>query len=327
MLLAYEDWRSRLAEHPQAKTLAAALVWRVTVGGGNEISVLPAVERGHLTLRDAKGTVVTAAPDSRVMLWHPLDATAAEREAWRDRIAALKIKQPFKQVFREHYALPAEEAASTATAMFSGHEVAVMPFVGLARRERWDLHYCNLTRSFARWIASLDVADNIYPGCGGSTSVGRLSILSSGRWQAPPLRLAEVPAVALSEILRAVDLLVSVGGFALSDSEWDSNRRVRLWRLAGNPLGAQAEMRRQALERALHGLDGMEALQFDPRHLRLGPYAIHLATGRVTRDGDPVTVELPARRKLAAVPWLPYDEKLLETICYTAIEIARQLKD
>jgi hypothetical protein len=209
--------------------------------------------------------------------------------------------------------------------MFAGHVVSVMPFVGLARRERWELHYCNLTRSFGRWIASLDVADNIYPGCGGSTSIGRLSILSSGCWMAPPLHLAEVPAVALSEILRAVDLLVSVGGFALSDGMWDSNRRARLWHLAGNPLGAMAEMRRQALERALHSLDGMEALRFDPHHLRLGPYAIHLATGRVTRDGEPVAIDLPERGKLAAVPWLPYDEKLLETICHAAIEIARRL--
>jgi len=324
MQLAYEDWRTRLAEHPQARGLAASLVWRMTDGAGAEISVLPAVELGRLILRDVSGAVATTASDCPVMLWHPLDATAAERSAWRDRITALRIRQPFKQVFREHYPLSAEEADGTATAMFAGHVVSVRSFVGLARRERWELGYCHLTRTFGQWIASLDVADNIYPGCGGSTNVGRLSIMASARWMAPSAPLSEVPAVTLSEILRAVDLLVSVGGFALEDDAWDSNRRVRLWRMAENPLGAMAEMRRQALERALHRMDGMELLAFDPRHLRLGPYAIHLATGRITRDGEPVTVDLP-ERNLAAVPWLPYDEKLLETICHTAIEIVRRV--
>jgi hypothetical protein len=83
-----------------------------------------------------------------------------------------------------------------------------------------------------------------------------------------------------------------------------------------------AEMRRRALQYALRGLAETADLQFDARHLRLGRYTVHLATGRVTRDGDPVEIDLPKRTKLAAVPWLPYDEKLLETICYTAIEIA-----
>ena len=51
-----------------------------------------------------------------------------------------------------------------------------------------------------------------------------------------------------------------------------------------------------------------------------------LATGRVTCDGEPVTIDVPKSSNLAAVPWLPYDEKLLEMICYTAIEIAHRNK-
>jgi hypothetical protein len=318
MVLGYADWRSRLAEHPQAKMLAGALVWRM----GDGVSVMPSIEHGHLVLRDAAGATVTPSDDCRVTLWHPCEATGTEREAWRDRLASLRIKQPFKQVFREHYAVPAEELDRAETAMFDGHSVSIRPFLGVARRERWKDGYMDLTRRFDRWTATLDLADNIYPGAAGGTTVGKLSLSASGGQKASPVRLGDLPTAALSEILRSVDLLVSVGGFAVSEEPHEPERRLRIWQLAETPLGAMAEMRRRALQYALRGLAETADLQFDARHLRLGRYTVHLATGRVTRDGDPVEIDLPKRTKLAAVPWLPYDEKLLETICYTAIEIA-----
>ncbi len=326
MALKYEDWRVRLATHDQAKTLAGSLVWRVFDGAGESMSVLPVTEHGRLTLQDVAGAVVAPQPDCRVMLWHPVDATAVERTAWRDRLAAVRLKQPFKQVFREHYAVPADELSKTATAMFSGHVVSVTPFLGVARRERWRLGYDCLERSFGRWMARLDVADHIYPGCGGGTTTGKLSLWTSGGKRAVPVRVSDLPVATVSEILRSVDLLVSTSGFAVTAEDEEPSREMRLRRLALGPIGAMAEMRRQALERALHGLDGMEGLQFDPRHLRLGPYAIHLATGRVTCDGEPIVIDLPKPSNLVAIPWLPYDEKLLETICYTAIEIGRRIK-
>jgi hypothetical protein len=121
---------------------------------------------------------------------------------------------------------------------------------------------------------------------------------------------------------RAVDLLVSASGFAVATEGADTEPESHLRRLAGTPLGAMAEMRREALQRMLRGLD---TVRFDARHLRLGPYAIHLATGRVTRDGEPVAVDLAKETNRSARPWLPYDEKLLERIYWTAIEVAVRL--
>jgi hypothetical protein len=100
---------------------------------------------------------------------------------------------------------------------------------------------------------------------------------------------------------------------------------------AGEPFAAlEAEWQRSAprqqpTARPLAPVDvPLTALQrtFDARHLRLEPYAIHLATGRVTRDGEPIEFDLPKDVKRFARPWLPYDEKLLERIYWTAIEIA-----
>jgi hypothetical protein len=320
MTLDYEDWRIRLAEHPQAKALTASLVWRILDPAGGSIAVLPVSDGDRPALQDIAGKDVAPAPACRVTLWAPSDATAAERDAWRDRLAGLRIKQPFKQVFREHYVAPPDERADATTATFAGHVVAVTPFLGLAQQERWRIDDAYLTRSFGRWTARLYLADPIYPGRGGRTTTGNLGVWPAGENR--PIRLGALPAATLSEIMRAVDLLVSASSFAVMTEDADPSHESYLRRLAETPLGAMAEIRKQALKRMLRGLDGF---RFDARHLRLGAYAIHLATGRVTRDGDSVAIDLPKDTNRIARPWLPYDEKLLERLYWTAIEIALRL--
>jgi hypothetical protein len=57
-------------------------------------------------------------------------------------------------------------------------------------------------------------------------------------------------------------------------------------------------------------------MSMEARQVRVGPFAVHLATARVTKGGAPVEVAEPASgATLAAVPWLPYDEVLLQKIC------------
>ena len=326
MELTFEDWRVRLAEHAQAKTLAGSLVWRLLDEAGRGRSVLPVMEAGRLTLQDVAGSIVAASPDCQVALWHPSDSTAEERGAWRDRLAVLRIKQPFKQVFREHYIVPPSELSRTETAMFAGHIVSIRPFLGLARRERWRLGYDYLVRSFGPWTARLDLADHVYPGCVGETTTGSITLYVSSNGKSSPARLGDPPPAAISEILRAVDLLVSTSGFAMTTEDEDPRRETRLHRLAQSSPGATVDMRKQALERALRGVAGVADLQFDARHLRLGPYAIHLATGRVTCDGEPVAVDPSKLFNLTAVTWLPHDERLLETIFWTVLEIAERRK-
>jgi hypothetical protein len=320
MTLNYEDWLVRLAEHPQARALTASLVWRLVDMAGGSIAVLSVSDGDRLALQDVAGNEIAPAPASRVTLWHPSHASAAERDLWRDRLAVLRIKQPFKQVFREHYVLPPDERVDTTTAMFADHFVAVTPLLGLARQERWRVDDDYLWRSFGRWTARLHLADPVYPGRGGGTTTGNLAVWAPGENR--PVRLGALPTAALSEIMRAVDLLVSTSGFGMMLEDASPGLEAHLQRLAETPLGAMAEMRKQALARMLRGLDGV---QFDARHLRLGPYAIHLATGRVTRDGEPVAVDLAKDTNGVARPWLPYDEKLLERIYWTAIEIAVRL--
>jgi hypothetical protein len=212
MELTFEDWRVRLAEHAQAKALARSLVWRILDKTGGGQAALLAMEADRLTLRDVAGSIVEADPDGRVSLWHPSIATVEERDAWRDRLAVLRIEQPFKQVFREHYVAPSDDLSQTETAMFAGHIVSARPFLGIARRERWRLGYDYLIRSFGSWTARLDLADPVYPGFAGKTTTGNIALYRSGSGKSSPSRLADLPPAILSEILRAVDLLISASG-------------------------------------------------------------------------------------------------------------------
>ncbi len=57
-----------------------------------------------------------------------------------------------------------------------------------------------------------------------------------------------------------------------------------------------------------------ERITIDERHVRAGAWSVHGATGRVTRDGEPVEPAIAPPSLLRAVPWLPYDEALLQRI-------------
>ena len=76
-----------------------------------------------------------------------------------------------------------------------------------------------------------------------------------------------------------------------------------------------AGMRRAVLQQVFAQQIAEGRMAIAPRHLMVGRHAIHLATGRITLDGAEVMVEVVAKgSKLAAVPWLPHDEALLDTI-------------
>ncbi|WP_244099545.1 hypothetical protein [Burkholderia pyrrocinia] len=136
-----------------------------------------------------------------------------------------------------------------------------------------------------------------------------------------------------SEVARAVDLLVSVSAFALDDDatraaaaavlsvdpirqrEIEAERWQRLNRLSDLPLGVMARHRKHVLSLVFADAIAQGRMTIDERHVRAGTWSVHCATGRVMRDGEPVEPATePPPSPLRAVPWLPYDEALLQRI-------------
>src|SRR5207244_1470284 len=77
---------------------------------------------------DAAGKEVQ--PGEPIALWHPVDRSAAERDAW----SVCGLDTPFKQVDRETYTLPEGELT---TAQFAGRRVPQHQFHALCRERGW----------------------------------------------------------------------------------------------------------------------------------------------------------------------------------------------
>ncbi|MFD8542293.1 DUF4132 domain-containing protein [Streptomyces sp. NPDC059649] len=336
----YDRWREALANSPVVRGTAARLIWEVEYTPGEWRAVLPAAGPAD----DGPEPAGSAA----VRLWHPARATAAERHYWRDRITELGLRQPFRQAYREHYrpedsrdhttgdhttgagatgdgatgdpvggAVGGDSAHSTS--MFHGHLVRIEAVLGLAVRQGWNIEDEVLVLPVGgsgELTACFVIAGSLYPGASGWAEALDVMLL---RADGSPQPLAEVDAVRLSEILRAVDLLVSAGSFGWCETHThEPGAWQQLNRLYGQPLGEGARMRREALRRILAAQIASGRVELGERQLLLdGRYAIHLATGRVTRDGDPVEISPPTGRRAAPLPFLPYDETLLERVVRT----------
>ena len=67
-------------------------------------------------------------PDTTVQPWRPILASPNEVEAWREWLLDRRIRQPFKQAFREVYRLAPQEADGTSSSRFAGRVLIFMPF-------------------------------------------------------------------------------------------------------------------------------------------------------------------------------------------------------
>jgi hypothetical protein len=124
-----------------------------------------------------------------------------------------RIQQPVKQVFRELYLLtPVERDAVDTSRRFAGHIVKGKVAGQLLSGRGWSMH-----REHAKHQATRPVAPGLtaalrcdlqdYFGRG-DVVTGEVQFLADGA----PVPLADVPPVAISEVMRDLDLVVSVAG-------------------------------------------------------------------------------------------------------------------
>lgn len=284
--LEYDEWEHKLLRAKGIGPLAAALVWQFEDRG----ALMVRNARRELEFTDVEGNRVDA-PHGPVRLWHPVNDDHAER--WRRRVVAYAITQPVNQVFREVY-----DAAAIAS--FLGVPLDVRTLLGLARSQSWRLDREGfLSKRFGAVRLELDVG-RVYPGATGTTVCSDVSFLTATATE----RLASdrIPALALSESLRGVDLLISVAAFALDPEE--------------SPLRGTARARRAVLLSMLESA-GENRYRIEGRYVVRGDVKIHIATGRATRGG----VEVHAADPGARVRVLPYADETLQRIVACLAEL------
>ncbi|UXU85581.1 DUF4132 domain-containing protein [Burkholderia sp. S-53] len=334
MTLGHAEWRERLVDAPAGAAFSARMIWHARGSDGSTQSFMPDIAKGKVVLRDAAGHACDIGDGSDIRLWHPLLADAEERLAWQRAIVGRALRQPVRQAFREYYVPADGDAAASDSAMFEGHVLSSRPLLGVARREGWSIRAYDdaLVREFGDVRATFLVDARLYPGSDSHGTSRRLHVERRHERRWVPLPIGEIDRVVFSEVARAVDLLVSVSAFALDDDatraaaaaltvdpvrrrDIDADRRQRLDRLSDLPLGVMARHRQHVLALVFADAIAQGRMTIDERHVRVGAWSVHCATGRVTRDGEPVEPATePPPSPLRAVPWLPYDEALLQRI-------------
>lgn len=244
-----ESWLERYLNHPLAGTVARRLIWLV--------DGVPAFWADG-DLRDLNGEPVAVQPESVIKLWHPIGRTVEEVLAWRNRLDALEVRQPFKQAWREVYVLTdAERRTDTYSNRFAGHILKQHQFHALAALRGWrnklrlmvddsyppamrDLPAYGLRAEY--WIEGIgehfgeDSTDSgtylrlttdqvrFYPIDAPENYAhaggGRYSMwVNQTQQPVNPLPLEDIPPLVLSEVLRDVDLFVGVASVG-NDPTW-----------------------------------------------------------------------------------------------------------
>jgi len=187
-------------------------------------------------------------------LAHPYDLfRAGTLAAWQRHLVHRRLRQPFKQVFRELYLLtPAEQTTATFSNRFAGHSVDARITSRLLQRRGWQTVSTETTLPYKPLPAHGLCALFTFPDAGHYLS--ELPVITTDQirfvrapsaprfgdlWSAPGVPLASVPPLALSEVMRDADLVVAVAqraGEAVLSAEM-YQRRAELLRALIDDLG------------------------------------------------------------------------------------------
>ena len=342
-----DDWRRFYLDHPVTGRITRDLIWVFEPAGadtpsGAGPSTLAIVGRpvDATTVLLDDGTTAPIPDHATVSLWHPVLAVPTAVGAWRQHCLDHALVQPVKQAFREIYVItPAERETATYSNRFAGHVFKQVQSRALMKGRGWKappLAWWDDGRDFA--VATLerdglvaefvyDPIEEIHPDGG---DLYPLCTSDQVRFRAAdgqePIALADVPAVAFSEVMRDVDLVIGVTSIG-ADPEWEdrgpdaiAERLRHYWNDYGfGELGAGAEVRRELIAGLLPSLAIADRCTLEDRFLvvrgDLRTYRIHLGSGNIQMEPNAeylciVTASRAASGKL----FLPLDDDPVLTL-------------
>lgn len=360
----YRDWRERYLDHPLVGAVARRLIWLV-----GERPACYADGR----LWDLAGNAVVADDDYPVCLWHPLGRDVDEVLGWREWLERHQVTQPFKQAHREVYLPTAAEAATGVYSnRFAAHILRQHQFHALAAVRGWDNRlrlmvnttYPPAIRQLPQWGLRAEfwiegVGDEEYTDANSSLTylyvntdqvrfypIGAPSNLAHAtefgyeQWVPPdaepadPLRLADVPPLVFSEVMRDIDMFVGVASVA-TDPNWQdggpAGRFHEYWEsYSVGELSATATTRRDLIERLLPSLAIADRATVEGRFLvvrgDLRTYRIHLGSSNILMSpNDQYLCIVPSRSSDPTGDlFLPFEgDRMLSVILSKAILLAR----
>jgi hypothetical protein len=343
----WSGWRDALASNPLGWSVARQLIWEVQLAGGRWQAVI-AGDGDAGAFHDVTGApVAVPSPEAQIRLWHPLRASVDEIRAWRDLLTERRVRQPFKQAFREIYLLtPAETETETYSNRFAAHVVHYRQLFAVVRARGWTSGMLgpwdggSTTEAYGvyaggRWRAAFR-HDYLEPEPDGVECAGTDRVwferLRDRVWRTE--HLTEVPAMVFSEAMRDVDLFIALASIA-GDPHWvdrGEDHHTGYWRRASSgELSATAQVRRAALERLIPRTKIADRCTLTDRYLvvrgDLHTYKIHLGSANILMDGDDrYLCIVPSARKGPAQVFLPFEEDRLTLILSKAFLLADDVR-
>ncbi|MBQ6961873.1 MAG: DUF4132 domain-containing protein [Clostridia bacterium] len=288
-----------LRKNPIARALVDGLIFK-----SGERFGLPCEEG----LTDDQGNILPWADCAAVQVAHPFHLYRAKVwHAWQGLLFAQKIRQPFKQVFRELYVKTNDELGRTDSLRYAGYQIQPKKAAAALKTRRWVADTeAGLQKVFyqenivavlyaqADWFTPADIEAPAIEG------VGFLDRLTG-----KPLKIDDLPDVLFSEIMRDVDLAVSVAYVGGVDPEASHST---------------VEMRRALLEFTLP-LFGIANVRIEKNHAiiqgKRANYTVHLGSGVIHQQGGAmlqiVAVHSQHRGKLF-LPFLDSDPQTAEIL-------------
>lgn len=258
-----------------------------------------------------------------VSLWHPVFATVAEVENWRNFMMANAIVQPLKQAYREVYFLTdAEIITFTYSNRMAAHILKQHQFNQLAKSRNWRYSLMgNFDNGGMNQYASMDLKDyglraefwvNEVNAAGEQNDTGIWTYVATDQVRFTDLRnmqvkeLGDIPAVLFSEIMRDTDLFVGVASVG-NDPNWRDNGGLthyhEYWQAYSfGDLTETAKTRRQILENLLPRLKIAPVASISDKFVvvkgKFRTYKIHMGSTNILMEpNDEYLCIVPDRSK------------------------------
>ncbi len=290
---AFEVWEFlELYRNPVARPVTETLVVRTTDEQEPKM--------GFLTkdgLLDASGALLPVNPDEKILIAHPFDLYRSG--CWHEYQKLLfekQIRQPFKQVFRELYVKLDEELEKDASMLFSGNQIQPQKTVGALRSRRWVADYDDglqkiyykeniVARIYAMadWFSPSDVEAPTLE-----------YVVFADRKSGKPLPIKDIPDILYSEVMRDVDLAVSVAHAGGVDPE-TSHSTIEMRRAVAACNLSLFRTKNVRLEGNHAIIDG-----------KLGQYTVHLGSGVVHQIGNAMLFVVPVHSQHRGRIFLPF---------------------
>ncbi len=250
-----------------------------------------------LVLEAWDGSTKAIPSGSQLCIAHPLNLYHAG--TWHEYQKYLfdhEIRQPFKQVFRELYVKLKEERNQTTSRMFAGNQIQPQKTVGCLKSRRWVADYEEGLQKIyykeniiARIYA---LADWFSPSDIEAPTLEWVEFSDRKTFKA--LTIDQVPDLIYSEVMRDVDLAVSVAHAGGVDPETSHST---------------IEMRRAIVEFNLP-LFGLKNVALTDSHAVIhgarAVYNVHLGSGVVHQEGGAMLNILPVHSQKRGKLFLPF---------------------